>query len=197
MTQAAFDHSDWQAVIDAHRLESHAAAEWLRYGSVLLHSIEPGPEAGKQQQQAVLAFVQAQRIGASAGAVAAAQRQALELVGVPAPAEPEPPAPLRRVLLVLGMHRSGTSALAGLLCQQGFQAPQNHDGGDAHNPTGYWEPQQIRAFHYSLLEGAQSSWEDPLLPVLPWQPQHLEPALADLEQPWLPISPPRIRRRWC
>lgn len=134
--------------------------------------------------------MQAQRIGASAGAVAAAQRQvvlvnlrqALELVGVPAPAETDPPAPLRRVLLVLGMHRSGTSALAGLLCQQGFQAPHNLDGGDANNPTGYWEPRQIRAFHNSLLEGAQSSWEDPLLPVLPWQPQHLEPALADLEQ---------------
>lgn len=187
MTQEAFEHSNWQAVIDSHRLESHDAAEWLRYGSALLHTLEPGPEAGKQQQQAALAFVQAQRVGASAGAVAAAQRQvvlanlrqALELVGVPAPAEPDPPAPLRRVLLVLGMHRSGTSALAGLLCQQGFQAPQNHDGGDAHNPTGYWEPQQIRAFHNSLLEGAQSSWEGPLLP---WQPQHLEPALADLEQ---------------
>lgn len=190
MTQEVFDHSNWQAVLDSHRLESHDAAEWLRYGSALLHTLEPGPEAGKQQQQAALAFGQAQRIGASAGAVAAAQRQAvmtslrqaLELVGVPAPAEPDPPAPLRRVLLVLGMHRSGTSALAGLLCQQGFQAPQNHDGGDAHNPTGYWEPQQIRAFHNNLLEGAQSSWEDPLLPVLPWQPQNLMPALADLEQ---------------
>ncbi len=165
MTQEAFERGDWQAVLDAHRLESHDAAEWLRYGSALLHSLEPGPEAGKEQQQAALAFVQAQRLGASAGAVAAAQRQvvlanlqqALELVGVPAPAEPDPPAPLRRVLLVLGMHRYGTSALAGLLCQQGFQAPQNHDGGDAHNPTGYWEPQQIRAFHNSLLEGAQSS----------------------------------------
>jgi len=190
MTQLEFDHSNWQAVIDSHRLESHAAAEWLRYGRALLQTIEPGPEAGKQQQQAALAFVQAQRVGASAGAVAAAQRQvvlanlrqALELVGVPAPAEPEPPAPLRRVLLALGMHRSGTSALAGLLCQQGFQAPHNPDGGDAHNPTGYWEPQQIRAFHNSLLEGAQSSWEDPLLPVLPWQPQNLMTALADLEQ---------------
>lgn len=190
MTQAAFDRGNWQAVIHAHRLESHDAAEWLRYGSALLHILEPGPEAGKQQQQAALAFGQAQRIGASAGAMAAAQRQvvlanlrqALELVGVPAPAEPEPAAPLRRVLLVLGMHRSGTSALAGLLCQQGFQAPQNHDAGDAHNPTGYWEPRQIRAFHNSLLEGAQSSWEDPLLPVLPWQPQNLMPALADLEQ---------------
>ena len=190
MTREAFDHSNWQAVIDAHRLESQDAAEWLRYGSALLHTIEPGPEAGKQQQQAALAFMQARRVGASAGAVAAAQRQvvlanlrqAMELAGIPAPAEPDPPAPLRRVLLVLGMHRSGTSALAGLLCQQGFQAPQNHDGGDAHNPTGYWEPQQIRAFHNNLLEGAQSSWEDPLLPVLPWQPQHLGPALADLEQ---------------
>lgn len=190
MTQDAFERGDWQAVIDAHRLESHDAAEWLRYGSALLHTIEPGPEAGKQQQQAALAFVQAQREGASTGAVAAAQRQAvlanlrqaLELAGIPAPAEPEHQGPLRRVLLVLGMHRSGTSALAGLLCQQGFQAPLEADGGDPHNPTGYWEPRRIRAFHNSLLEAAQSSWEDPLLPVLPWQPQHLEPALADLEQ---------------
>jgi hypothetical protein len=190
MTQEAFERGDWQDVIDAHRLESHDAAEWLRYGSALLHTMQPGPDAGKQQQQAALAFVQAQREGASGGAVASAQRQvvmanlhqALELVGVHAPAPLEPPKPLRRVLLVLGMHRSGTSALAGLLCQQGFQAPQQLDGGDAHNPTGYWEPRQIRAFHNTLLEGAQSSWEDPLLPVLPWQPPHLETALEDLDQ---------------
>ena len=104
MTQAAFEHSNWQAVIDSHRLESHAAAEWLRYGSALLHTLEPGPEAGKQQQQAALASVQAQRVGASAGAVAAAQRQvvlanlrqALEMAGIPAPGESDPPAPLRR-----------------------------------------------------------------------------------------------------
>jgi hypothetical protein len=190
VTQESFNRGDWQTVIAAHPLESHNAAEWLRYGSALLHTLEPGPEAGKQQQQAALAFVQAQRVGASAGAVAAAQRQvvlanlrqALELVGVPAPAEPEPPAPLRRVLLVLGMHRSGTSALAEMLCQQGFQAPHNPDAGDANNPTGYWEPRQLRAFHNSLLESAQSSWEDPLLPVLPWQPQNLMASLADLEQ---------------
>jgi len=119
VTQESFNRGDWQAVIAAHPLESHDAAEWLRYGSALLHTLEPGPEAGKQQQ-AALAFVQAQRVGASAGAVAAAQRQvvranlrqALELAGIPALAEPDPPAPLRRVLLVLGMHRSGTSALS-------------------------------------------------------------------------------------
>jgi hypothetical protein len=44
MTQEAFERGDWQAVLDAHRLESHDAAEWLRYGSALVHSLEPGPE---------------------------------------------------------------------------------------------------------------------------------------------------------
>jgi hypothetical protein len=60
MTQEAFERGDWQAVLDSHRLETQDAAEWLRYGSALLHTLEPGPEAGKQQQQAALAFVQVQ-----------------------------------------------------------------------------------------------------------------------------------------
>ena len=99
------------------------------------------------------------------------------------------PSPVRRVLLVLGMHRSGTSALAGLLCQQGFQAPLESGRGDAHNPTGYWEPQQILAVHNRLLEQVQSSWEDPLLPVLPWQPQNLQAAVAELEQAFVADFP--------
>lgn len=88
----------------------------------------------------------------------------------------------QRLLLVLGMHRSGTSALSGLLCQTGFQAPINLDSGTVHNPTGFWEPRQLRAFHDKLLESAQSSWEDPLLPVLEWQPRNLEMTLLDLER---------------
>ena len=91
MTQAAFDNRDWQAVIDAHPLESHDPAEWLRYGVALLQTIEPGPHAAKQQQQSALAFVQAQKEGASQGEVRAAQRcsalislqRALALAGLP------------------------------------------------------------------------------------------------------------------
>ena len=64
MTQAAFEQYDWQAVIAAHPLESHDPAEWLRYGVSLVQTIEPGPQQGKQQQQAALAFVQAQKEGA-------------------------------------------------------------------------------------------------------------------------------------
>ena len=56
-------------MIDAHLLESHGAAEWLRYGGALLHTLEPGPEAGAQRQVVLTNL-----------------RQALELVGVPAAA---------------------------------------------------------------------------------------------------------------
>ena len=78
MTQAAFERGDWQAVIEAHPLESHDPAEWLRYGAALLHTIEPGPEQGRQQQQAALAFEQAKREGASEEQVQAMQRQVLQ-----------------------------------------------------------------------------------------------------------------------
>jgi hypothetical protein len=109
MTQQALDRGDWQAVIAAHPLESHDPQEWLRYGVALLQTIEPGPDVGKQQQQAALAFVQAQKEGATAEQVAAMQRQsvllslreALTLADIPIPeqlgagasAEPQPPTP--------------------------------------------------------------------------------------------------------
>jgi len=79
MTREALERGDWVAVIAAHPLESHDPQEWLRYGVALLQTLTPGPDVGKQQQQAALAFVQAQKEGASADAVAAAQRQAAEL----------------------------------------------------------------------------------------------------------------------
>jgi hypothetical protein len=87
-----------------------------------------------------------------------------------------------RLLLVLGMHRSGTSALAGLLGQAGFALPTSTDPGDGNNHTGYWEPRAIRTVHNRLLDGCQSSWHDPLLPVLTWQPQRLDDTLDQLEQ---------------
>ncbi|QVL52142.1 MAG: hypothetical protein KFB97_11795 [Cyanobium sp. M30B3] len=77
MSKQAFERGDWQAVIDAHPLESHDPAEWLRYGAALLLTIEPGPQQGKQQQQAALAFEQAKRQGARVEQVQAMQRQVL------------------------------------------------------------------------------------------------------------------------
>jgi hypothetical protein len=79
MSREAFERGDWQAVIEAHPLESHEPGEWLRYGVALLQTITSGSDVGKHQQQAALAFVQAQKEGAPVEAVAAAQRQAVML----------------------------------------------------------------------------------------------------------------------
>jgi hypothetical protein len=65
----------------------------------------------------------------------------------------------QRALLVLGMHRSGTSALAGLLAQLGARAPKALMPGDANNPQGYWESQAFHDFHERLLRSAGSQWD--------------------------------------
>lgn len=69
----------WRAVIDAHPLESHDPEDWLLYGVALLQTMEPGPDVGKRLQQAALAFLQAQKEGATADQVAQAQRQSILL----------------------------------------------------------------------------------------------------------------------
>jgi len=79
MSDEALPLGDWQAVIDAHALESHDPQAWLHYGLSLLQTIQPGLDAAKQQQQAALAFVQAQKEGASAELVAKAQGQAASI----------------------------------------------------------------------------------------------------------------------
>ncbi|MFM7674252.1 MAG: hypothetical protein ACKO5F_01405 [Synechococcus sp.] len=77
MGEEAGEQSPWMAVIEAHPLESHDPAEWLRDGAALLHTIEPGPQQSRQQQQAALAFVPAQKEGASADEVQQTQKTVL------------------------------------------------------------------------------------------------------------------------
>jgi hypothetical protein len=68
--------------------------------------------------------------------------------------------PRRQVLLVLGMHRSGTSATAGLLTHLGGRMARTPIQPDANNPRGYWEPLSIVELHNRLLAEAGSSWDD-------------------------------------
>ena len=79
MTQQAFEQGNWQVVIDSHPLESQDPAERLRFGVALLQTIEPNSDVGKQQEQAALAFVQAQKEGARAQEVEAALGQSVFL----------------------------------------------------------------------------------------------------------------------
>lgn len=65
------------------------------------------------------------------------------------------------LLLVLGMHRSGTSALAGLLCNHGYDAPRDPMPPDPNNPRGYWESMGLYALNDDLLQLLGSGWSDP------------------------------------
>lgn len=66
----------------------------------------------------------------------------------------------RRGVLVLGMHRSGTSALAGLLGHLGCALPRDLIGPGVGNEKGHGEPEQIVALDDAILASGGSEWED-------------------------------------
>src|SRR5262245_60256825 len=61
------------------------------------------------------------------------------------------PAPDQTCILVLGMHRSGTSAVAGALGILGAALPTDLIEGHASNPKGHFESQAIVRIHDELL----------------------------------------------
>lgn len=67
----------------------------------------------------------------------------------------------RTAILVLGMHRSGTSALARLIGYLGAALPVDAIDAHADNARGYWESAAIIKADDQLLRVARSSWFDP------------------------------------
>jgi hypothetical protein len=66
----------------------------------------------------------------------------------------------RTCLVVLGMHRSGTSALARVLSIFGATLPRHTMPAGRGNETGYWEPEKLVDFHDEVLSELGSSWHD-------------------------------------
>src|SRR3954464_2713902 len=66
----------------------------------------------------------------------------------------------RTAYLVLGMHRSGTSAVTQVLALAGADLPQNVMAGDEHNARGYFEPWKIALFNDERLRAAGGAWDD-------------------------------------
>jgi hypothetical protein len=58
---------------------------------------------------------------------------------------------VKRLLLVTGSGRSGTSSVAGTLKRLGLHIPQPEVQADERNPRGYYEPQWIADFHKEWL----------------------------------------------
>jgi len=64
------------------------------------------------------------------------------------------------MILVLGMHRSGTSALTRLLNLHGATLPDALIGPAPENQTGHWEPEILVALNDDMLAAAGRSWHD-------------------------------------
>ena len=69
-------------------------------------------------------------------------------------------------LFVLGMGRSGTSALTRVLSLCGARLPAGMMGADNGNQRGYWEPRAALLLNRAILERHGSAWWDPSLRLL-------------------------------
>ena len=65
------------------------------------------------------------------------------------------------LVLIVGMHRSGTSLLAGILKSLGIHFPGQAIAADIHNPDGYFEWDDIVAIQERLLIDLERWWPSP------------------------------------
>lgn len=108
------------------------------------------------------------------------------------------------VILVLGMHRSGTSVVAGALRLRGAYLGSDLKGPAADNPKGFFEHTGVVRIHEKLLVALGRAWSDPRdLPVGWLQSQAAIDASAELEtllraefagKPLWAIKDPRLCR---
>jgi hypothetical protein len=85
-----------------------------------------------------------------------------------------------RVISVLGMHRSGTSCLAGSLEQQGLFLGEVNTSAPW-NRRGNRERFDIMHLQGDILESSGGTWDDPPATVR-WEPEHFERARAILSE---------------
>ena len=64
----------------------------------------------------------------------------------------------RQAVIVLGMHRSGTSALAGTLARLGFGLPKTPLDASPDNPEGFYESWPVVEMNFQFLMTAKCAW---------------------------------------
>lgn len=105
-----------------------------------------------------------------------------------------------RIIVVLGMHRSGTSALAGVLQTAGVWMGDNLYPGDDWNAKGYFEDRALVAMNERMLAALGRRWES-LAPPIPTTLASLDGFLDEAcallmqqlgGQPMLAVKDPRL-----
>ncbi len=88
----------------------------------------------------------------------------------------------QRAIFVLGMHRSGTSALARILNLMGVDLGIDSEAGGKDNPRGFWENPDLVTINEDILKSMHSSWQDlRSLPGQWWQSETLAPFMRRIE----------------
>ena len=77
----------------------------------------------------------------------------------------------RQITFVLGMHRSGTSALTSLLVNAGLDAGLHLLEPSFDNPKGFFENKKIIKFNDNLLRLLEMQWDSPLMIPANWSEQ--------------------------
>jgi len=83
---------------------------------------------------------------------------------------------MRDCLMVIGMHRSGTSALTGALHRLGVAVGSDISEAPDGNVAGYYEHQGVLGIHEDLLAACGSSWDD--VAPRPWPEMGCSAAIA-------------------
>lgn len=69
----------------------------------------------------------------------------------------------RNALLILGMHRAGTSALARVCSLRGADLPEHVLPANEGNEGGYWEPRGVVELNDRILDHFDLTWDDPFV----------------------------------
>ena len=75
----------------------------------------------------------------------------------------------KNMVFILGMHRSGTSALTGMLAKAGLSAPIDLMPADPVNPKGYWESLSIYNVNERFLHALGFCWSSSISLPIGWQ----------------------------
>jgi hypothetical protein len=94
------------------------------------------------------------------------------------------PEPVKKCIVVLGMHRSGTSMISGILQLAGWSLGKDLLPPLEDNPKGFFENSRITFFNEKLLDELYAKWNDTLLiPDLWWAVEEMlsyKKALEDI-----------------
>jgi hypothetical protein len=80
-----------------------------------------------------------------------------------------------QAIIVLGMHRSGSSALTRVLNLHGMELGSRLMAPQKDNETGFWEHQDIVDIHDQILKTLDSAWDEEILPDEWWLKKSLRP----------------------